>query len=178
MILSENASTILDTLTTIGIALFTSLLAARYTSKPERQKTSRLLFEKSFSLIFVRVEKKLYSKEISLHEVHSFGKEILEICVKSNGYYHPSIKAYAEKLASATNQNYKEEWLYFSERFSMRYDATCKTIGLPLRNSSYRINHNQFSSRYRLLWLAVKNDWPSVGFALILLILICFMIKQ
>ncbi|WP_368644802.1 hypothetical protein AB4027_06885 [Alkalibacterium putridalgicola] len=141
--------------------------------KPEKQKTSRLLYEKSFLPIFNYVENDLYSKSITVKEAHEIANQIIILLSNSDGYYHPSVKDYALKLKRSNDKDYMKHWTYFSERFSYRYDRLCKDIGIPLRNSSYRINHKHYKNKFELIKLFIKLSWP-VLFLLVLYLLMIY----
>lgn len=177
MVLSENILTLLNIIITALIAILTSFITSRYTTKPEKQKTSRLIFENCYSKIYSLVEFDLFSKDISLFKVRDYGEKIVEICNNSNNYYFPSVKIYAERLEKSTKDDYQENWEYFSQRFSFRYDSVCKNIGLPLRNSAYRINRNHYKNNRNLIYFALKNDWGSVISLIILFALMIFLFK-
>lgn len=140
MELSENTLNILNILLTALIAIISGFITSKYTTKPEKQKTSRLIFEKCYTQIYSLVEYDLYSNKLTLDKVRKYGYQIIEICEQSNNYFYPSVKIYAERLANSDSGNYQEHWSYFSNRFSFRYDTVCNDIGLPLRNHAYRIN--------------------------------------
>lgn len=142
------------------VAIISSYTTIVIGSKPEKQKTSRLLYEESFLPIFNYVEKYLFSKSITVEEAHIFADRILWLLEESRGYYHPSVKDYALKLKRSTTDNHIEMWTYFSERFSFRYDKLCKEIGVPLRNSAYRLNQRQYKNWLGLFSLAFKLSYP------------------
>lgn len=152
----------------ILLAIISSYVTFKMGVKPEKQKTSRLMFENSFLPIFNYVEKDLYNKSLSLEEVQELSNHILTILSTSNGYYHPSVKDYALKLKRSSKNNYMEHWIYFSKRFSYRYDKICKDIGVPLRHSAYRLNQRQYTDWSELTILCFKLFWPA---AIIMLIM-------
>lgn len=175
MDLSENTLTILNIFLTALIAIITSVITSKYSAKPEKQKTSRIMFDVCYSKIYSLVEYDLYSENITLEQVQAYGSEIVSICDGANNYFFPSVKVHAEWLRDSTESNYKETWLYFSKRFSLRYDTSCKDIGLPLRNKSYRINRNHYVDKWEHFKLNTLSEWPYFLFIsitiLILLIL-------
>ncbi|MCM2138930.1 hypothetical protein [Vagococcus fluvialis] len=173
----NNIFSLVEVITTILLAIATGILASKITLKPEKQITARMMFDKSFSKIFYLTEPYLFSKEITLKQVNDLGNQIHEICNNSEGYYHPSIKSYARRLAKAYEGNYKEEWEYFSERFSMRYDKICLSIGVPLRNSAYRVNYRQYHSNAKFWWLIFKNDWFAFLIYLLMIIFVFYLFK-
>ena len=173
----NNINSWIDLITTISIAIITVIFTSRFTLKPEKQSTDRMMFDRNKKKIFSKVEPFIFSKNISLEQVTDLGNQILLICHDSDGYYHPSIKGYAERLIDSTESNYLENWGYFSERFSMRYDKVCLSIGVPTRNSAYRLNHKQYNTKSKMFWMIFKNEWPSFLFILITLYLIYFLIK-
>lgn len=152
----------------ILLAIISSYVAFKMGVKPEKQKTSRLMFEKSFLPIFKYLEKDLYNKSLSFKEVQELANQILTILSTSNGYYQPSVKDYALQLKRSSERDYMEHWIYFSKRFSYRYDKVCKDIGVPLRSSAYRVNQRQYTDWSELLILCFKLFWPAAIFILIL----------
>ncbi|MBF2599383.1 hypothetical protein IA929_05130 [Listeria seeligeri] len=171
MKLNENTLTILNIIITASIALITTLLTSRYTSKPEKQKTARFMFDNCYSPIYSLVEYKLFSKDITIEEVQEIGYDIIKICNSANNYYFPSIKIYAERLANSNVGNYNKNWDYFCSRFSMRYDSVCRMIGLPIRNSAYRLNRQHFISNWHFARLFAKNNWLTLLYCMLLIIL-------
>lgn len=170
--LSENAISFFNILITTIVALITAFLTSKYNAKPEKQITSRLIFDKCYTHIYSLVEYDLYSKTLTLQQVRDYGQDIIDICDQANNYFYPSIRVHAEWLRESNQENYQETWMYFSKRFSYRYDTVCKDIGIPLRNKAYRINRNHYHSNWELTRLALINDWPNALFMLILLLLL------
>lgn len=173
----SNFFSLVEVVTTVLLAISTGILTSRITLKPEKQITARMMFDKNFSKIFYLTEPYLFSKEITLDETIDLGNQILEICNNSEGYYHPSIKSYARRLANSYDRDYQENWDYFSERFSMRYDKMCLSIGVPLRNSAYRVNYNQYHSNAKFWWLILKNDWLSFLLYSLMIIFVFYLFK-
>ncbi|ALS03083.1 hypothetical protein ATZ33_17375 [Enterococcus silesiacus] len=177
MKLDENQINILNIGLTAIIAIFTSILTSRHISRPEKQQTARLIFEKCYSPIYSLVEYQLFSKEMTKIEVNKIGNQIIEICDSADNYYFPSVKIYAERMAKADSSSYMEQWEYFSERFSMRYDNVCREIGVPIRNNAYRLNRRQYKDNFSFYRLFFKNNWLDLLFIIFLITLIIFMSK-
>ncbi|WP_270345790.1 hypothetical protein [Enterococcus thailandicus] len=171
MDLSENTLNILNILLTALIAIISGFITSKYTTRPEKQKTSRLIFEKCYTQIYSLVEYDLYSKKLTLDKVRKYGYQIIEICEQSNNYFYPSVKIYAERLINSDSDNYQEQWNYFSTRFSLRYDTVCKDIGLPLRNHAYRVNRKQYENNWDLIRLILLNQWSDTLFLVLLLLI-------
>lgn len=172
---TENSVTIINILITALIAIVSSLITSHYATKPEKQITSRLIFDKCYSKIYSVVEYDLHSKDITLEKARYYGNEIVKICDQSNYYFYPSVKIYAERLVKSNKANYQENWDYFSMRFSLRYDTVCKDIGLPLRNHAYRLNRGQYRDNWDFFRLMISNDWPSVLFIILGLLVFLFL---
>ncbi|WP_321388727.1 hypothetical protein [uncultured Enterococcus sp.] len=161
---------------TILTASTTSIILIRNLARTQKSSTSQLIFDKCYFKIFSLIEYKLFSKELSLTEVRDIGSEIVEIFNSSEGYYYPSLKIYAERLAKSDTRNYQENWAYFSTRFSSEYDKVCAIIKIPLRSRAYRINRNQYGSWYDFLRVYFLNLEGILE--LIFLLFLIFMIIQ
>ena len=172
---NESTLSIINIAITVLLSLLTSLIAAKHVAKPEKQRTSRLIFDNCYSKIYSLVEYKLYSKDVTLVEVREIGNEIVSICDSVIYYYYPSVKHYAERMRDSDNSNYMENWQYFSKRFSMRYDTVCRDIGLPLRNNAYRLNHNQYQTDLEFWIYLIKNEWLEALFLLFIITVVIYL---
>lgn len=174
--LNENIVSIFNVLITALIAVVSGIITSKYSTRPEKQVTSRMMFDKCYSKIYSLTEYELFSKNMTLEKVRHLGAEIIEICNNADNYFFPSIKVHAEWLRNSNQDNFQENWDYFSSRFSMRYDIVCKDIGLPLRNKAYRMNRKQYVNEWHFFRLYAQNQWPSLLF-IILLFLIIILLK-
>jgi len=130
------------------------------------------MYDNVFLPIFELVEEDLYKKNLTLEETQQYGDSINEIIEKSHGYYHPSLKEYGRKLSNTNNNNYLEQWEYFSERFDKRYDKISKQLGIPTRNYAYRINNGQYKNNISLIKMLMLNDIVTIIFMFSLLLII------
>lgn len=121
-------------------------LSGRFIVRKERIKSSRLIFERSYSKVFRLIEYDLYSKSIELKIVKYYGAKIIQILDNSNMYYYPSLKVYAERLRDADEEDFQELWAYFSHRYDIEYDRVCKIIKIPIRTRVYRLSRKHYEN--------------------------------
>ena len=119
MVSNENTLSIINIAITVLLSLLTSLIAAKHVAKPEKQRTSRMIFDNCYSKIYSLVEYKLYSTGVTLVEVREIGIEIISICDSANYYYYPSVKHYAERMRDSNSSNYMENWQYLLSNSSL-----------------------------------------------------------
>ncbi|MCD5204540.1 hypothetical protein IV286_05965 [Enterococcus faecium] len=164
------------------IGFLGAVIGGKYSTKSEKQVTSRLIFDKAYSKIFILIEDNFYNKNLSDQEISNLGRQIYDILENADGYYYPSLKQYASWMFDPKyNQNLQELWHSFCWTFDRQYEKTASEIGLPPRSRYYRMNKNQYSSKWNFLKIYFFSRYAWADFLLIIILialLILFKIPQ
>jgi len=163
-------SELINALLIASIGFVGALLGGRYAMRTEKQETSRKVFEKAYSKIFILIEDSFYSKSLSDDEIIFLGKEIYNILDRAEGYYYPSLKQYASWMLSPEYKgDLSELWHSFCWTFDRQYEKISRDIGLPTRSRYYRINKRQFSNIPHLIKIYFLSNYAILDFLLIII---------
>lgn len=169
-----------DALLVAIIGFIGALLGGRYSMRSVKQETSRKVFEKAYSKIFLLIEDYFYAKDISDNKINSLGEEIYNILETAEGYYYPSLKHYALCMFSPDYKgDISEVWSNFCWTFDRQYEKVSRDIGLPIRSRYYRMNKDQYSSFPHFLKIYFVSSYAILDFVLIIIFIgLIFLIKQ
>lgn len=157
------------------IGFLGAIFGGKYSAKTEKQVTSRIIFEKAYSEIFLLIENDFYNKKLTDEQITDLGLEINEILQKADGYYYPSLKQYAQWMFDPEyTQNLQELWHSFCWTFDRQYEKVCSDIGLPTRSRYYRINKRQYSGvmHFFKIYFFSRYAWADILLIALLVLLI------
>lgn len=154
------------------ITVLVAYIAGKYAAKQEQQITSRKIFENCYQKIFKLIERDFYSEKLSISDLHTYANQILEIFEESKGYYYHSLEEYCRQLAQTTDpDNAKETWEAFCWSFDRQLIKVEKSLGLPIRSFSYRMNRKQYSD-WKQIFMIFFLSFPTFFFLLVIFLLL------
>jgi hypothetical protein len=158
------------------ISIIVAFAVGKYSTKQEKQITSRKLFENCYQKVFSLIEKDFYNEELSLLELKDYSLKITDIFKYTDGYYYHSLEEYCNRILKTNNlEDANENWLAFCWSFDRQLIKTEKEIGLPIRSFTYRVSVNQYSSLWQIVASFFRSFPLSIIFLVILLALYIFL---
>lgn len=149
---SDSALKLIDVIVPIIIGILGTVIAYKSSNSDEKGISARIMYEKVYHPIYTLIEDDLY-KNISYEKALFYGHQIADILSKTPQYFYPSLKLYNDRLISSDSKNYQHYFETVCWSVDVHIDKCSRTIGVPIRSGTYRLNMRQYDSPSKLFCL-------------------------
>ncbi|MBI4855822.1 MAG: hypothetical protein HY818_03655 [Acetobacterium woodii] len=141
------------------LVFIVGMLTAIITKNSNKYDSARVRLDNAYHPLFMEIEPYLFKtppKEFVLKFIVFFN----EINTKQSLYFYPTIRLRIALLEKEviSDQDYSQTWLIICNRINSDYDKLCKTCHMPLRSTSYRLNKNQYETKFKMYLGMVKTQ--------------------